>query len=172
MTFEQEFQKQWTSLCNFLNSEIIKSSNGNVDWKRIQSLFENEKKKWLLPGQYNNAWFEKLKRTHPDTAHEFEVALKAAKVEADIPNVNNSPMIAIITTAIGIVLGFGISKVFTLSTILMLFLTIGGAAIGGSVGAALYSKKKNSAFEELCSAYMEQLRDEGKVLAHIVSGLN
>lgn len=48
MTFEQEFQKQWTSLCNFLNSEIIKSSNGNVDWKRIQSLFENEKKKMAV----------------------------------------------------------------------------------------------------------------------------
>ena len=81
MTLEQEFQKQWTSLSNYLNSEIIKANNGDVDWNRIQSLFENEKRKWFLPGQYNNAWFEKLKRTDPEVAQKFEDALKSIKIK-------------------------------------------------------------------------------------------
>lgn len=169
MTFEQEFQKQWTSLCNFLHSEIIKSNNGNIDWNRIQSMFENEKKKWFLSGQYNNAWFEKLKRTNLDVAERFEVALKSTKVEVVPPDGKNAPVVAIATTAFGAVFGFGISKVFMLTMMLSLILTIAGVVIGGIVGVTLHSKKKNNAFEEICSAYMEQLKGEGKVLAHIVS---
>ena len=170
MTFEQEFQKQWTSLCNYLNSEMIKATNGNVDWNKIQSMFESEKKKWFLPGQYNNAWFEKLKRTDPEVAQKFETTLKSINIELVPQTANNSPIIIGATVVAGAVLGFGASRFFMPTLLPTLILTIGGGVIGATIGATIYSKKKSEALKALCSTYLEQLKKEGEVLAHIIAG--
>lgn len=172
MTLEQEFQRQWTSLINYLNSEIIKANNGDVDWKRIQSMFENEKKKWFLPGQYNNAWFEKLKRIDYEVAQKFEDALKNTKIELVQEETQSSPIIVVGAVVIGVVLGFGVGKIFMPNLLFTLICTIGGGAIGAAIGATIWSKKKNEALEALCSTFLEQLKEEGEILARIISGVN
>ena len=172
MTLEQEFQKQWTSLCNYMNSEIIKANNGDVDWNRIQSLFENEKRKWFLPGQYNNAWFEKLKRTDPEVAQKFEDALKSIKIKLIQQEIKSSPVIVVGAVVIGVVLGFGAGKIFMPTLLSTLICTIGGGVIGVAIGATIWSKKKNEALEALCSTFLEHLNEEGEVLARIISGVN
>lgn len=172
MTFEQEFQKQWTSLINYLNSEIIKENDKNVNWDKMQLLFENEKKRWFLPGQYNNAWFEKLKRTDPEIARKFENALRSTKVELAQQENLNSPVIVVGTVVIGVVLGLGVSWIFTSNLLSMLIGTIGGGVIGATIGVIIWSKKRNEALEALCSIYVEQLKKEGEVLACIISEAN
>lgn len=172
MTLEQEFQKQWTSLSNYLNSEIIKANNGDVDWNRIQSLFENEKRKWFLPGQYNNAWFEKLKRTDPEVAQKFEDALKNIKIKLIQQEIKSSPVIVVGAVVIGVVLGFGAGKIFMPTLLSTPICTIGGGVIGVAIGATIWSKKKNEALEALCSTFLEHLNEEGEVLARIISGVN
>ncbi len=169
MTLEQEFQKQWASLCNYVKSEILKFNSGNIDPNRIQSIIESEKKKWFLPGQYNNAWFELLKRTNPDTAQKFEEKLKQIKIEPVAINQNKSMLILLGLAAAGAAVGFGASRIFKATIIPTVLLTAGGAVIGLFIGSILNSKKKKDTFNKSCTAYMEQLTKAGEILSQIVS---
>ena len=169
MALEQEFQNQWSSLCNYIKSEILKADSGAVKLSRIQAILESEKKKWFLPGQYNNAWFEKLKKTNPEVAQKFEVELKNVHIApAEIKQANSTlPLIGI--TAIGVAVGFGVSRILMAKLLSSLFWTAGGAIMGVVVGTAIYSKKKNEMLNELCMAYEEQLKKAGEMLSQIVS---
>lgn len=169
MALEQEFQNQWGSLCNYVKSEILKANDGTIDLNRIQTIFESEKKKWFLPGQYNNAWFEKLKRTNSEVAQKFEDALKNVRIEPVEFKQADSVLIYIGITAVGVAVGFGISRIFTTTWITSLLWTAGGAILGFFVGNEIYSKKKNEMINELCLAYEGQLKKAGEMLSHIVS---
>lgn len=169
MALEQEFQNQWEGLCNYVKSEILKANDGTVDLNRIQKIFESEKKKWFLPGQYNNAWFEKLKRTNPEVAQKFEDALKNVRIEPVDFKQADSTFTYIVITAVGVVVGFGMSRIFKVKLILSLLWTALGAILGFLSGNAVCSEKKNEMVNELCSAYEEQLKKAGEMLSHIVS---
>jgi len=172
MTLEQEFQKQWTSLCNFVKSEILKANSHSVDLNRIQTTMDNEKKKWFLPGQYNNAWFEKLQRTNPDVARNFEENLKSIKIEPVVVKKINSQIILIGTAVVGTAVGFGVSRILLASMLPSVLWTLGGTVVGLIIGTAVSTRKKNDMLNELCSAYEEQLKKAGEMLSQIVSQAN
>lgn len=169
MTLEQEFENQWTSLCNYIKSEILKSNPDNFDLNRIQSTLDGEKKKYFLPGQYNYAWLEKLKKTNPDVASEFEESLKHIKLEPVIVKKDKSSLLLAILAIIGAVLGFGVSRIFLTKVLMTILITAFCAAIGLLIGATISSKKKSDKLNKLCASYTEQLTKSGKKLSLILS---
>ena len=169
MTLEQEFQKQWESLCNYVKSEILKLNPATVDLDRLQSIIEREKKKWFLPGQYNNAWFEKLKRANPDVAQKFEENLNHIKVEPIAIKQSNSILVVLGLAVAGVVVGFGVSRIFMSTIWPSVLWSVGGAAIGLAIGTSIRSKKENDIFDEFCATYIKQLKKAGEALSQIVS---
>lgn len=172
MTLEQEFQKQWASLCNYLKSEMLKYKNGDIDMNRIQSILDSEKKKWFLPGQYNNAWFEKLKRTNPQLAQDFEDTLKSVRIVPVNVKRNNFLLAFLLSAIIGAAAGFAISRIFKATVIISLLCITGGLVLGLLIANAICAKKKDDILNELCSAYEEQLKKSGEKLFQIVSQTN
>lgn len=172
MTLEQEFQKQWNSLCNYIKSEMLNDNVGVMEPSYIQSVFEREKKKWFLPGQYNNAWFEKLKRTDLEVAIKFEAALKNINIVPANLEKGNSKLSLGVTTIIGAAVGFGVSRLFVSALVPSLLWILGGAGIGAVIGIAICSKKKEELSNALYLAYGEQLKKAGEMLSQIVSQTN
>lgn len=84
MTFTEEFEQQWSSLTACLTSEILRSADTGkaVSYEQLVELFNNEKKRWTVRGQYQNAWFELLGKENPEVAAEFEKALDSIKLMA------------------------------------------------------------------------------------------
>lgn len=169
MTLEQEFQKQWEGLCNYVKSEILKLNPGTVDLNRLQSIVESEKKKWFLPGQYNNAWFEKLKRANPEAALKFEECLNQIKVEPIAIKQSNSTLVVLGLAIAGVAIGFYVSRILMSTLLPSVLLSAGGGALGLSIGRAISSKNKNDKHDEFCMTYIEQLKKAGEVLSQIVS---
>lgn len=169
MTLEQEFQKQWEGLCNYIKSEILKLNPNTVDLNRLQSIIEREKKKWFLPGQYNNAWLEKLKRTNLEAALKFEECLNQIKVEPIEIRQSNSTLIVLGLATAGLVIGFGVSRIFMSTIWPSILCSVGGVAIGVITGTTLRTKKETDLLDEFCTAYIEQLKKAGEVLSQIVS---
>ncbi len=172
MTLEQEFQKQWVSLCNYVKSEILKFNAGTIAPNRIQSILDSEKKKWFLPGHYNNAWFEKLKRANPEVAQEFEDTLKNIHIVPINTKQSNSILALLIPAVIGAAVGFVISRILIATVLPSLLCTAGGTIVGLLIGNAISSNKKNDMSNVLCSAYEEQLKKAGEMLSQIVSQTN
>ena len=169
MTLEQEFQKQWVSLCNYIKSEILKFNVGTIELNRIQSILDSEKKKWFLPGQYNNAWFEKLKRSNPEVAQEFEDTLKNIRIVPVNVKQSNYQLEFGIIAVIGAAVGLGVSRIFMATIIPSLLWTAGGTVVGLLIGNAICSQKKNDVLNEICSVYEEQLKKAEETLSQIVS---
>lgn len=169
MTLEQEFKNQWTSLCNYIKSEILKSNPDNFDLNRIQSTLDGEKKKYFLPGQYNYAWLEKLKKTNPDVASVFEETLRHIKLEPVFVKKDKSSLFLVILAIIGAILGFGASRIFHTAVLMTILITAFGAAIGLLIGATISSKKKSDILNKLCESYTEQLTKAGEKLSLILA---
>lgn len=170
MTLTQEFEQQWMTLTNALVSEVIRSANAGkvVSHSSLEELFNNEKMRWTVHGQYQNAWFELLKRSDPEAAAEFKHALDSLRLMPVIPAQKPSSGIAAGPAAGGAVLGFGLSKLMALSTLMTAVGTAVIGVLGFGIGKSLYEQKLSSALAKDADSYKEQLQAAGNELAAIV----
>lgn len=171
MTLTQEFEQQWSTLTNSVTTEILSNANQgkSVSHDRLEQLFNNEKKRWLVRGQYQYAWLELLRKKNADTAAEFEKALEAVKLMPIIPAEKPSSSVTAGSVAGGAVVGFGLAKLMTFSTVMTILGTAAIGAMGFGIGNTIRAKKLTEALSKDCDAYKVQLQKAGKELAAIVS---
>ena len=170
ITLWKEFEQQWNSLCNYLESEMMKANRqqGTIELNHIEKLLANEKKRWRIPGQYHNAWLEKLRKGNPDVAEKFENALEEVKMEQIQPSPQPSGLYSMGLAAGGAVIGFTVTKLMEVAVVISVVGTVGVGFIGVLVGRGIYQTKQQEATDRDCKAYMEQLKLAGRKLAEIV----
>lgn len=170
MTFKEGFDQQWESLTNYLISEMLKSGKrgGTIDLGAVEQQLAMEKKRWKLPGQYQYAWIEKLRRQRPEIAGEFETALEAVKLEQVRPEDKISSALVAGPAIGGAAVGFGLTKLLNAAVLMSTVGTVGLGAIGAGVGMSLLKQKEAALAEKECSAYRNQLAAAGKILSEIV----
>lgn len=169
MTFEEGFKQQWESLTNYLLSEMLKNSKGGtIDLGVTEQQLATEKKRWKLPGQYQYAWLEKLKREKPEIAEEFEDALGNVKLEQVRPGDKPSSAVVAGSTIGGAAVGFCLTKVLSAALVMTTVGTIGLGAVGAVAGMSVLKRKEVSMAEKERNAYQSQLEAAGKILSDIV----
>lgn len=170
-TYLEEFEEQWTSLCNYLDSEMIKSTRnrGLIDLQNINGLFKNELKRWKLPGQYQNAWLEKLRRDNPQVAQQFEEALMDVRLEQIQPSPQPSAGAYVAGPAAGgAVIGFAVTRLLGAVTPITVIGTVALGAVGAFAGNGTVNNKKKEALDKDRGVYVKQLKQAGKALGEIV----
>ncbi len=185
MAFANEFDTQWNSVTAYLESEMIKQSDSKngINLQDIEQKFENEKKRWSVPGQFNCAWHELLKKKNPTVAEAFLTALERAhfkQVQVEQPTSSATIISTIGCAAIGYcisaLMNQGIlfaslaAKLANNSVIFSGLVTIVGGAIGGVVGNSFTQKKKTQINADLREQYVKQLREIQSTLRAIVQG--
>ena len=170
MTLSEEFSQQWKSLSNYLLSEMMSGSQQSetIRLDRIEQLLATEKKKWSLPGQYQNAWLEKFRRTDSAAAAAFEQALADVKLEQVRPADRPSSALMVGPAVGGVVLGFGVPQLLQASTLITAAGTVGLGALGAVLGMGIVKQKRYDALSRDCDAYKDQLEAAGRKLADIV----
>lgn len=171
MTFTEEFEQQWSSLTACLTSEILRSADEgrHVSHEQLIDLFDNEKKRWTVRGQYQYSWLELLRKKKPEIAAEFETALDSVKLLPVIPAERPSAILAAGPTAGGAAVGFGLAKLLTFSTLMTTLGTFALGVMGFGIGKTLRTKKLTAALAKDADAYKVQLQKAGKELSAIVS---
>lgn len=171
MDFVEEFEKQWESLCNFLESEIITdyANKGRIDVMELEAKLSNEKRRWNVSGEYNYAWMEKLRAANPGVAGEVEKAIQDVRFEQIRPTEKISSLLMVGPAAGGAVIGYGGSRIAGFAAVGSLVSVVGLAAVSGIIGKNIYDRKKDAGFEQERSVYMNQLRETGKHIAEVVA---
>ncbi len=169
MTFEEGFKQQWESLTNYLLSEMLKNDKGGtIDLGAAEQQLATEKKRWKLPGQYQYAWLEKLKREHLEVGMAFEDALENVKLEQVRPGDKPSSAIVAGPTIAGTIVGFGLTKLLNAAVVITTVGTIGLGVVGAVAGMSVLKQKEASLVEKERSAYQSQLAAAGENLSDIV----
>lgn len=162
MSYSTEFQKQWKKVCNFLESEMIRSGkqSGVSQADKLLRLLENEKKRWHVMSEYNNAWLEKLRRENAGVAERFEKELEAVKLQQIQPASRPSVLLlAAMPAAIAALIGFGVPVLLSASLKWILISGVSATLIAGYVGVNLYIRGKDRAAAADRKAYVSQLTD-------------
>lgn len=170
MTYSAEFQKQWKKVCDYLESEMIRSNKetGTIQVSHISALLNNEKKRWQVMGEYNYAWLEKLRRDKPEVAAQFESALLSVNLSQEKPSGNPSAVLAGAPGVAGALVGFGVPALLELGLKWTLIGGIGLTAIAGYAGVSLYKKKKDDSAAANRKLYVCQLEEAGEKLIAIL----
>lgn len=168
MTFEQEFRKQWASVSNYISSEIIRAGDSGIDENRLQTMLDNEKRKWFLNGNYNNAWFEKLTMEAPETARRFEARLNSFKFKTVKGQRKNNSTSLFLMPVGGAILGFVPCMLFNANVKWTILATAGVAVVGFFGGKTIDSKRKEDMVNNICKEYAEQMAVFERELAEIL----
>ncbi len=170
MAFVDEFDTQWNSIIAFLESEMINQSekSGWIDLQDIERKFENEKKRWSVPGQYNYAWLELLKKKDPEIAEEFIRAIEKNRLEQVKVEMPNSSASIIIPAVGGAAIGFAAGYLINHGIILTCIVTIPGCTIGGIIGNTINQRKKSQIVNDAKEQYVTQLKEMKRNLRAIV----
>lgn len=174
MELTQEFEQQWSTLINSVTAEMSRCANDGktVPYEQLEQIFNNEKRRWTVRGQYQYAWLELLRKKNQKVASEFERALEALKLSPVLPEEKPSALVTAGPAAGGVVIGFGLAKLMAFSTVVTALGAAAIGAIGFGIGKTLQSKKLTEALEKESGAYKVQLQEAGKQLAAIVSRAN
>lgn len=170
MSLMNEFDSQWNSITAFLESEMITQyeKKGGMDLQDIEEKFENEKKRWKVPGQFNYVWFELLKKKNPAIADEFITALDKTRLE-QVGIITYGSSISIVLSAVsGAAIGFAACYLINQSIILTGIATIAVSAIGGTIGNTVKLKKKAESAFDVRKQYVNQLKNMQNSLRAIV----
>ena len=169
MSYREQFDEQWRTLTGTLQKEMIRhNETGNVDAAELQILLENEKGRWLLKGQYNNAWLEKMRAAAPAVAADFERELNEIRIEQVEPQGSASSVLPIGTAVGGAAIGFGITKLIGAAAVTATLGTVGLGIVGGAMGVRAVNSKKEDAHEAERKIYLQQLKNAGNRLGAIV----
>ena len=171
MAYSAEFKKQWKKVCDYLESEMIRSSkqSGTIQVSHISALLNNEKKRWQVMGEYNYAWLEKLRREKPEVAAQFESALLSINLSQEKPSDNPSVILAGVPGVAGALVGFGVPALLKWGLKWTLIGCVGLTAIAGYVGVSLYKKKKDDLAATDRKLYVCQLEAAGDKLTAILT---
>ena len=172
MALAEEFDMQWKSVIAFLESEMITQlgNTGSVNAADLEEKLSNEKKRWLVPGQYQNAWYELLGKKDPQAAEAFRKKLDQVRFEPVEAGRGVPSALAVLPAACGAGVGMAVCWFFISHS----FWPVGaaamlGGAVGGTFGGGFYRKKKEKAGDAVREQYIRQLKEMGRVLREIVS---
>lgn len=170
MSFADEFDTQWNSVTAFLESEMITRTQkrAGIDPLDLERKLENEKKRWSVPGQFNYAWLELLRKKNPAVADEFEKALENTRFEQVNAETSVSAVSVFLPVAGGVVIGLAACYIIDPGNILTGIAAIAGGAIGGIIGNGLNQNKKSQADSEMQEQYVKQLKEMQRILRAIV----
>lgn len=170
MSFASEFDTQWNSITRFLESEMISQSDktGTISLTDIEKKLENEKKRWSVPGQYNFAWLEQIRRENPAVADEFLKALDRAHLEQVKVETSSSLISAIAPGIGGLVVGLVVGILLKRGNLITVLTTLAGGTAGGVCGSVLYQGKKGRICTEARERYVQQLKHMKDTLHAIV----
>lgn len=170
MNFSQEFEQQWTTLTNCLISEVLRSADSGkaVSHEQLDQLFTNEKLRWSVRGQYQNTWLELVRKSNPTVAEEFEKTLESLQLQPIIPQEKPGAVLSVGATAGGAVVGYGLAKLLTFSTLMATLGAVVFGSMGLGLGKTLQAKKLAEALAKDADTYKAQLQEAGKQLSAIV----
>lgn len=171
MSYAEDFGNQWKGLCDYLQSEMIKSCDqeGVIHLNNIKTAFQTEKNRWFTSGQYNSAWLETLRRARPEVAGQFEQELRQATLQQEMPAKKPSASKHMLPSAAAALVGFGVPKLIGLSAGWILGATLGLTAITAGTGFLLYRQRQEQNLAGDRQAYIRQLMQKGDRLRSIVA---
>lgn len=169
MSYADDFSKQWKSLTDFIQSEMIKSCSqeGVIHAGNISTALKTEKNRWYTSGQYNSAWLDLLRKKQPEVAKQFDEELNKAAIMQEKPTEKPSAGKYVAPCAVSALAGFGIPKLIGLSAGIIIGCSIGLTALAAVVEMGLYRKQRDTALSAERAAYLGQLQQIGNRLRAI-----